>query len=212
MTDQFDRLSRALRAVTASDETRPKHDRRTFVKRISGAFAAVGVGLTLGKKSVSAAPAAQSGCGMADAGYEVATEDGVVTDSLGTRYVEAGEYIYPEELAGECTSSAALVSPDSTPGECGITSYWYPGGSTDLGSGWTELACRYCPWTGSAVNQYLYPGGSGVGIAEATDQGTQICRGRTDGRASSVWYRTNGPAGCWIWSGGTTRPNWNRSC
>lgn len=103
-----------------------------------------------------------------------------------------------------------------TPGEpsplkaraCGTFTRYGGGFNTNLGSGWTSLAARNGPCRAARSNG-SWGTGSRFYVERETNQGEVICRGRLDGRASSVWYRTSKG---WSWSGGTADPQWNRGC
>lgn len=130
----------------------------------------------------------------------------MVKDALGKRRVRKGDYIYEElPTAGD----AGGVGTQNTPAECGVGLSSERDFVTALGRNWEELNCRDCPFQNSRV-RFAYNDTDAISVTETTPQGTEICRGRSDGRASSVWYRT--VYGCWVWSGGTRNANWNRSC
>jgi hypothetical protein len=78
---------------------------------------------------------------------------------------------------------------------------------TYLAPEWTTLVGRADPNQSSAVKRE-YHVGQPIKVVRVTEQGQTISRGRIDGRKSSVWYYTSD--GCWIWSGGTTDPKWNK--
>lgn len=130
-------------------------------------------------------------------------------DALGTRFVKKGEYIVLP--AAPCSDdNDGEVGTENTAGQCGV-GYYYPSfSSTRLGGGWSALNCRKCPFTGSHVDAVLYSG-QDIYLSYGTFDGQTICL-YEGGPASSVWYRTSGTVGCWIWSGATQHPYWNTTC
>jgi hypothetical protein len=133
--------------------------------------------------------------------YQVAKEDQIVTDMLGTRQVKKGDNIVAPLPGGEPPVTARNV--------CG-NPYWTPTWFTAyLGPGWSELACRWEPCQSAGVATVFGPT-QGFQVDAETEYGQFICRGQSYGYGSSVWYHV--VDGCWVWSGGTDRPRWNRSC
>lgn len=89
---------------------------------------------------------------------------------------------------------------------CGGTLYG-GGFTTQLASTWTLLAARSAACT-SATQTGSYGSGIRFTVSRETN-GQGICRGRTYGYGSSIWFKT---ARGYVWSGGTTNPRWNISC
>lgn len=185
-------------------------NRRTFITRATRTLAIVSSGLiaTANDRSVLAAP----NCANQKARYKIAEEDGIITDALGTRFVSAGDYIVLPSPVCSIDDHGGEVGTESTASQCGVNSF-NPGiSATGLGNNWYELNCRECPWQGSYVRYVFSNPNSPIYISYATTNGQHICYGGWSCAGSSVWYRTSGSIGCWLWSGGTDHPNWNRAC
>lgn len=118
-----------------------------------------------------------------------------VTDRLGTH---AGEALTPLDKKGDASATRL--------GECDASLYG-SAFTTRLGSAWTSLTIRTKPCTGSSSNG-SYSSSSSISVSRET-AGEFICRGRTYGYGSSIWFKTSKG---YIWSGGTANPRWNRSC
>ena len=118
-----------------------------------------------------------------------------VTDRLGTH---TGEILRPLGKKDDPVATRSGICDPSV----------YGGGfGTGIGSNWSSLAIRSRPCTGSS-GVGTYGTTSSIWVERET-QGEFICRGRTYGYGSSIWFRTNRG---YIWSGGTDHPRWNRSC
>lgn len=149
MHDRFNEITKRLE--TAGLE-RPVEgsSRRSFITKVARTAAALGAGL------IGASPdstlAAPRRCTPPKTRYRIAEEDGIITDALGTRFVQKGDNIVLDNPVGPaCTEGDGDVSIENTAGQCGI-SYYYPGISyTYLAPAWSELLCRDCPWQGSNV-------------------------------------------------------------
>lgn len=194
----------AENTIGQSDDDRNGVSRRTFVGGVLGA-AGIAMGFQVSGATAQSDARSSASCGLGSTGqsYE-ATESGIVSDSLGRRYVEAGEFIYPEL---GCSSE---MSTFGTPAQCGVNASPAPYGVVYLGPNWYELVGRYCPFQGSSIEDAFYPN-EPIYISQVTYQGTKICRCGVCS-ASTAWYRTSGSQGLWLWSGGTNRPIWNTSC
>lgn len=188
----------------------PLIDRRTLLK----AGASLTAGLMTGTSFANEANA--QGCQPSEPQYQTATEDQWVSDALGDRYVKAGEFIvYPSKEGDGCgigIDESAFGQDEMgtmyTAAQCGVESNPPITGATRLDSDWSLLMCRGCPWTSSPAFAELYRGQT-IYISYATYEGERICESCGNGQSSSYWYRTNGPTGCWFWSGGTVHQNWN---
>jgi len=202
-----DRFEGWLKRIAEAEqlEGRPHAtSRRGLVSRIAhvGLLFASGLATVIG----SADAAAGQSRGLRKGKFRVAQEDGVIEDALGKRRVRRGDYIYdslaPARAVGE-------VGTQNTARQCGVGLSSERDFVTRLGRNWEELNCRLCPFQNSRV-RFAYAETDAISVVETAPSGTEICRGRLDGRASSVWYRT--VYNCWVWSGGTRDTNWNRDC
>ena len=119
----------------------------------------------------------------------------LVTDRLGTH---VGDALTPLPTKGDETASRLGICDASLYGN-GLT--------TRLGSTWTALAIRSKPCT-SASSSGAYGTSGTISVSKET-AGEFICRGRTYGYGSSIWFKTSKG---YIWSGGTANPRWNKSC
>lgn len=127
--------------------------------------------------------------------HSASTVTSLVTDRLGTH---SGERLTPPVNLSDPTASRL--------GACDAALYG-SGFITRLGSTWTALAIRKQPCTdGSQVGVY---GTLGTITVQRETKGEFICRGRTYGYGSSVWFKTSKG---YIWSGGTAHPRWNQYC
>jgi hypothetical protein len=157
-----------------------------FASTLGGPVGLAGAGAPASHTGALAGPA------MSNAALTVTP---LVTDRLGTH---AGEPLTPLGKKGDPTASRAGIC------DAGL----YGGGfNTRLGSSWTSLTIRSRPCTGSSSNG-SYGTSSAIYVSRET-AGEFICRGRTYGYGSSIWFRTSRG---YIWSGGTANPRWNRSC
>lgn len=99
-----------------------------------------------------------------------------------------------------------LQAPTAQRLSCSPTTYT-TSFTTSLGSGWSSLAARSQPCTGSSANGTW--GSGSFKVTAYTSNGEFICRGGSYGYGSSYWYKTSKG---WSWSGGTSDPIWNRNC
>lgn len=189
-----------------------REDRRSFMTRSllkAGAALSLGVVPSLAKSSESMAQAFQP----SQTNYVTAEEDQWVSDALGERFVAAGQFIVYSSIPDKLCDSNKRPSTGSetrrmyTASQCGITANEPLVYSARLNSKWTSLNCRECPTTSSATLAKL-TSDTTIYISYATYQGERICYA-CNSASSSYWYRTNGPIGCWFWSGGTSQTNWN---
>lgn len=187
--------------------------RRKVAKKIAGGIVAVTAAISLPHKRSSAATDLPQVCQVpSTATYYPATEAGWVSDSLGTRYVEVGEFIYPEVSGSDVSQADPGATTDSTPAQCGVYRQLGPASIVQLGSNWTQLTGRYCPWQESGAGTSFGPN-QDIYVSGITYSGTHICHGGwNDSRGSSVWYCTAGSGQWWFWSGGTNYPVWNWDC
>ena len=118
----------------------------------------------------------------------------LITDKVGTH---AGGPITPLHKDGDPSAKRL--------GICDASLY---GGAftTRLGSGWYSVAARSKPCTASSGSSSW--GGGGIPVSKETT-GETLCRGRSTGDASSIWFKTSRG---YIWSGATANPRWNRRC
>lgn len=187
--------------------------RRKVTKKIAGGIVAVTAAISLPHGRSSAASDLPQVCQVpSTANYYPATEAGWVTDSLGTRYVEVGEFIYPEASGTDMSQSDGGPITNSTPAECGVYRQLGPASIVQLGSNWSQLNGRYCPFKGSYAGTQFGPNRD-IYVSGITYDGDHICHGGWgDSRGSSVWYCTSGSGQWWFWSGGTNYPVWNQDC
>lgn len=212
MNDKLDQLSRRL-AVGYGRTELEGTSRRSFVLRTARAAAALGTGLIAASAGVSASAARR--CRPPESAYRIAEQDGIITDALGTRFVKRGDYILldnPVDAVCVGEPNGGDVSIQNSAYQCGISYFTTSFGSTTMDNNWTLLSCRACPWQTSTVQAEFTDPYATIGVSYGTTAGQKICKGGFTSDASSVWYRTSGPIGCWFWSGGTDSKWWNTTC
>lgn len=101
---------------------------------------------------------------------------------------------------------AAQVVNAPAASACSAGAQYGGGFKTSLGSGWTSLARRTGPCTGS-TSRASYGEGS-VWTVRRETHGQFICRGRvTYNYGTDVWFKNYKNE--WSWSGGTTDARWD---
>lgn len=144
--------------------------------------------MLFGVATLAAAAAAAGGAGTSAAGTQ---PPALVNSDVGTYYGEP-----------------LVIMADVVPLACANPGSQATSFTTSIPSNWTTLDARSGPFQGCSVTGTWHTGDA-FHVGRITYSGQKICRGRLDGRASTVWYHT--PRG-WSWSGGTSDPVWNTSC
>lgn len=219
MGDHFDDVVRRLARLDRLDPSDLETSRRSLITRVVVAAAALGgVALPItDNRSVLGAP--RERCSPSKVEYEVAEKERVVSDALGTRRVKPGDFIV---VAGgvddRCLADAARREAGvfADPAACGVTFSNNVPNKTRLGRDWSSVNCRSCPTiprqNPSQNVVATLRKGNDIFLRMKTYQGLDICRGRSYGYGSSIWFRTSGTQGCWFWSGSTRDADWNTDC
>lgn len=180
-TSRFTRLARGLVAVAV-----------VSVGALGGSVAPAGAGAPAGH---TAAPV-----NLTQPTDEPPPTGPYVTDLVGTH---TGDPLTPLPEKGK---KAKREQRAQRLASCGGSQYG-GGFNSRLGGGWTSLAIRTQACTGSSsVGSY---GTSSTFYVSRETSGEFLCRGRSYGYGSSIWFKTSRG---WVWSGGTANPRWNRSC
>jgi hypothetical protein len=156
------------------------------------------------------------------AAYAVAYARGWAADAMGVHRVAVGDAMYlpcapargPIACKVYASSRAAsranrtvprvaasAANVDGCSGNSVASSF-----TTYVSASWTTLDGRYGPCQATGVG-YQYHTDDVLYINHVDYGGQFICKGRSYGYGSETWYRTG--KNLWVWSGGTTDPNWN---
>lgn len=147
------------------------------------------------KKSAFAGLAAAAILSIAGAGVaQAADPDGSVTDNLGKH--APGAVDMPADPAIRTDANA-----------CGNFGQYGGDFDTSLGGGWSFLAARSGPCRAASGNDG-WGTGSRFHVSKEAN-GEFICRSRTQGIGSDVWFKTSKG---WSWSGGTSDARWHAGC
>lgn len=179
------------------------------------------------------AAAASPHAAQTDGSYVVADASGWASDALGTHHVNPGDPMYlpcPVPTGGPSVcpifktaseadaafnaanasvntpraTTAATVAPDnvgSCPGNAYEVSF-----NTNVSQNFSTLDARSAPCQGNSTVTGVYHQGDPMSVLQEDDGAQFICRGRSYGYGTSVWYDTNRG---WSWAGGTDDPQWN---
>lgn len=78
--------------------------------------------------------------------------------------------------------------------------------STKVSPDWTTLVARSAPCQSGTTVTGSYSTGQTMNVSKESDNAQFICRGRSYGYGTDVWYYTYKG---WSWAGGTTFPQWD---
>ncbi len=194
---------------------------------------AIGLSIPLSGTAASAASARHAtsrSASQTDGLYVLADAAGWVSDALGTHHVNPGDPMYlpcPVATGGPTVCPifktaaaadaafnaanpsvnalrAATVSPNNV-GSCPGTAYntYF---TTNVSQAWATLDARSAPCQQYSSVTGAYHTGDSMTVVQEDDGGQFICRGRSWGYGTSVWYDTSRG---WSWAGGTDTPQWD---